>query len=100
MAAGKANPRMCGTRPSPQCHPDLPGLTEVHSAWPLSVSRPLSLSAIITRMTDRQAFPFDGAGDFRGEPLSCSDDPPLHVCVCVCACVWRCVCVCVWEDAT
>ena len=33
-------------------------------------------------MTDRQAFPFDGAGDFRGEPKSCRDDPPPCVYVC------------------
>lgn len=36
----------------------------MHSAWPLSVTRPLSLRPIITPMSDRQAFPFDGAGDF------------------------------------
>lgn len=62
----------------------------MHSARPLSVTRPLSLSPIITRMTDRQAFPFDGAGDFLGEPQSCSDDPPPRMCVCVSndICVW------------
>lgn len=68
----------------------------MHSARPLSVSRPLSLSPIITPMTDRQTFPFDGAGDFRGEPKSCSDDPPLCVRVCVsgdvCMCVLRVGC--------
>lgn len=36
----------------------------MHSARPLSVTRPLSLSPIIAPMSDRQAFPFDGAGDF------------------------------------
>lgn len=100
MAAGEANPHTWGTWPSPWCHPDLPGLKEVHSARPLSVSRPLSLSPIITHMTDRHAFPFDGAEDFRGEPQSRSDDPPL--------CVWAkmlvhvhvglYVCVCCQKD--
>lgn len=87
MAAGEANPPTWGTWPSPRCHPDLPGLKEVHSAWPLSVSRPLSLSPIITHMSDRQAFPFDGAGDFK---WSCSDDPPPRMCVCVSddVCMW------------
>lgn len=88
MAAGEANPRTCGTRPSPRCHPNLPGLTEVHSARPLSVTRPLSLSPVITHMTDRQAFAFDGAGDFRGEPKSINDDPPLCACVSGNVCVW------------
>lgn len=33
-------------------------------------------------MTDRQAFAFDGAGDFRGEPQSCGDDPTPRACAC------------------
>lgn len=90
MAAGEANPGTWGTRPSPRCHPDLPGLKEAHSARPLSVSRPLSLSPIITPMTDRQAFPFDGAGGILEESHRAAVMIRHHVRVCVSndVCVW------------
>lgn len=53
-----------GRGPAPRRRPDLPGLTEVHSARPLSVSRRLSLRPVIARVTDRRGRAFDGARGF------------------------------------